>query len=287
MNAPAPIGITGATGHIGGGAARVLSEAGVPIRMIVRDPNSPRLPDLPGAEVARASFGDRDAALAALQGVKVLLMVSAVETADRDGLQETFVQAAKDAGVEHIVYTSFLGAAPDAVFTFARTHYRTEQEIRASGMHFTFLRDSFYLDVLPEFADAQGVIRGPAADGAVSAVARSDVARSAAAVLQAPADHLDATYELTGPQALTLTEAARIITEVTGRPTSFHDETLEEARESRQQYDPQEWQLEAWISTYTAIASGEVSAVTDDVRRLTGRAPLSLEQLLREQQSRG
>lgn len=280
MNTQAPIGITGATGHIGGAAARTLAEAGAPLRLIVRDPESPRVPDLPGAEVARASFGDRDAALAALRGVKTLLMVSAVETADRDHLQATFVQAAKDAGVEHIVYTSFLGAAPDAVFTFSRTHYRTEQEIRASGMAFTFLRDSFYLDVLPEFADAEGVIRGPAADGAVSAVARSDVARSAAAVLQAPADHVDVTYELTGPRALTLTEAARIITDVTGRPTSFHDETPAQARESRQQYDPQEWQLEAWISTYTAIASGEVSAVTDDVRRLTGRTPLSLEQLL-------
>lgn len=67
---------------------------------------------------------------------------------------------------------------------------------------------------------------------------------------------------------------------VVGRRITFHDETLEEAYESRASYPAPDWQVDAWVSTYTAIASGELAGVTDDVERLTGRAPMSLEQVL-------
>ncbi|YAL83158.1 SDR family oxidoreductase [Dermacoccaceae bacterium W4C1] len=277
----APIAVSGATGHIGGHVARLLDEQDLPVRLLVRDPASPRMPVLRNRpEVATASFADPDAVAEALAGTEVFLFVSAAETADREAQQLAVVDAAARAGVRHIVYTSFLGAAPDAVFTLSRTHYATEQRIRESGLGFTFLRDSFYLDVLPEFAGEQGIIRGPAGDGRVSAVARADVARSAAAILSDPSAHLGRTYELTGPAAISLAEAAATITEVTGRPTRYLDETPQQARESRAPWNPPEWQMQAWISTYAAIASGEVSAVTGDVEALTGRPPLSLEQFL-------
>ena len=95
-------------------------------------------------------------------------------------------------------------------------------------MTFTFLRDNFYSDLLPFFADEQGVIRGPAGDGRVAAVARADVADVAAAVLRSPADHADATYVLTGPEALTLTEVAARAGAVLGRALRFEDETVED-----------------------------------------------------------
>ena len=79
---------------------------------------------------------------------------------------------------------------------------------------------------------------------------------------------------------LTLAEAAARITRLTGRSTSFHDETLEEAYASRSAYGAPSWQLDAWVSTYTAAAAGEMGPVTGDVERLTGRAPLGLEDLL-------
>ena len=91
-------------------------------------------------------------------------------------------------------------------------------------------------------------------------------------------------YDLTGPELLTLRQAAQTITEVTGRPTSFVDETLAEAYASRAGYGAPGWQLDAWVSTYTAIASGELAVVSDDVEQLTGRPPLSLRQLLQTAQ---
>ena len=277
---PTTVAVTGATGRIGGAVARLLHGDGVRPRLLVRDPT--RVSHW-ADDVAVAGYGDRRAATAALAGIDVLLMVSASESADRLAQHRTFIDAAAAAGVRHIVYTSFLGAAEDAAFTLARTHWATEEHLRASGMGFTFLRDSFYADFLPDLA-VEGVIAGPAGTGRVGAVARADVARSAAAVIRdllaGRREHAAAVYELTGPEALTLAEAAAIITETTGRSTVYRDQTLEEAYASRSVYDAPEWEIDAWVSTYTAIASGSLDRVTDDVERLTGRRPLGLAELL-------
>jgi NAD(P)H dehydrogenase (quinone) len=107
-------------------------------------------------------------------------------------------------------------------------------------------------------------------------VARADVARVAAAVLSSSEQHAGRTYTLTGPEALTLTQAAEILTAGRGRPFRFHNETLAEAYESREKYGAPAWQVEAWVSTYTAIAAGQLDVVTDDVERVSGRRPVSL-----------
>lgn len=271
------VGVTGATGHLGRGVANHLADDGVPVRLIVRDPS--RVPSGPHA-VARAEFDATDATVAALRGVDVLFMVSAAENEHRLAQHTAFVDAATAAGVRHIVYTSFLGAAEDATFTLARDHWATERHIRESGMAWTFLRDSFYLDVFPLFAGDDGVIRGPAGRGRVGAVARADVARCAAAVLANPDAYAGRTYDLTGPEALSIDEIAATITRVTGRATSYHDETVEEAYASRAAYGAPPWQVDAWVSTYTAIAAGELDVVTGDVELLTGRAPMGLADVL-------
>lgn len=271
------VGVTGATGAVGGRVAAALAEAGVAQRLVVRDAS--RAPQLAGAEVAVATYGDHEASVAALRGVDVLFMVSAAEAPDRRAQHLDFVAAAAEAGVGHVVYTSFQGAAPDSVFTLARDHWATEEALRSSGMQVTLLRDSFYLDVLPEFADEQGVLRGPAGSGRVAAVARADVADVVSAVLQEPSAHAGATYELTGSEAVSLEEAAARLAGALGRPFSFVDETLDEAYASRQRWQPEPWQADAWVSTYTSIASGEVSRVTTDVRDLTGHDPLTIETL--------
>ena len=95
-----------------------------------------------------------------------------------------------------------------------------------------------------------------------------------------PTAHEGRTYSLTGPEAVTLTEAAATMSRVLERPFSFEDETIEEAYASRASYGAPDWQLDAWVSTYTAIAAGELSGVTRDVELLTGRPAMSLEDLL-------
>ncbi|GGC99030.1 NAD(P)-dependent oxidoreductase [Tersicoccus solisilvae] len=271
--------ITGSTGEVGGRVAHALAADGVAQRLLVR--SASRAPDLPNTDVRVAGYADHDAAVEALRGTDVLFMVSAGESADRVEQHRCFIDAAVRANVEHVVYTSFAAAADDATFTLGRDHWATEELLRESGLAFTLLRDNFYLDVFELFADRDRVIRGPAGDGRVAAVARADVARVAAAVLREPAAHRNVTYTLTGPQALTLDQIATTLTEVRGEPYRYVDETLGQARESRSSYGAPDWQVEAWISTYTSIASGVLAAVTDDVERVTGTAPITLEQLLR------
>jgi NAD(P)H dehydrogenase (quinone) len=266
--------VTGSTGHVGGRIARALN----PARLIVRDAS--RAPHLPGAQVAVATYDDRAAAVAALRGVDVLLMVSAAESPTRRQEHRTFIEAAAEAGVGHIVYTSFDGAAPDAVFTLGRDHWDAEQAIRGSGMAFTFLRDNFYSDFFPMFAGEDGVIRGPAGTGRVAAVARADVADVAIAVLREPARHAGETYVLTGPEAFSMPEAADRMTAALGRPFRYEEQTLEQAYATRRVFTGEQWQLDAWVSTYTAIRDGTVERVSEDGPRLLGRPARSLEQAL-------
>jgi NAD(P)H dehydrogenase (quinone) len=273
------IGVTGATGRLGGRVAKRLSDASASQRLLVRDPA--RAPRLSGSTVAHAPFGDRRAVIAALASVPTVLMVSASETADRVAQHTRFIDAATEAGVEHLVYISFYGASPEATFTLARDHHATEEHIRASGMAFTFLRDNFYADLMPALVGEDGVIRGPAGQGRVAAVAQDDVADAATVVLLDPASHAGSTYSLTGPESLTLDEVATTVSAELGRPTRYDDETLEEAYASRASYGAPSWLVDAWISTYTAIATGEVAGVTDDVERLTGHRATSLAELLR------
>ena len=275
---PPPLGITGSTGNLGGRIARLLAAAGVEQRLVVRSPA--RAPSLPKVEVAEAAYADQDAVRRALDGLDTVLMVSAKESATRLQEHVGFVDAAAAAGVRHLVYVSFYGAAPDATLTLAREHHHTEQHIEQSGMVWTHLRDNAYADYFPLLAGEDGVMRGPAGDGRVAAVAQADIAAAAVAALLDPRAHEGHTYSLTGPEALTLTEAAAVMSQVLGRPYSFVDETVEEAYASRAAFGAPGWQLDAWVSSYTAIAAGELAGVTSDVELLTGRAPMALADVL-------
>lgn len=269
-----PLAITGASGNVGGVVARLLSERGLPLRLLANTPS--RAPKLPGAHTVQCSYEDTPASREALTGVDVLFMVSAPESEDRLDKHIAFVDAAAASGVRHIVYLSFMNAAPDATFTLARTHFHTEERIKASGMTYTFLRDNFYADFFVALPDEEGRILGPAGDGRVGVVARED-----AGVLAAPGSFENQTLDVTGPEALTLDEIAAILTRVQGRPVTYVRETIEEAYESRKKWPAAQWQYDSWVSTYTSIAHGEMDVVSTTVRDVTGRDPLTFEEAAR------
>lgn len=275
------IAVTGSTGALGGRVARRLVDRGLAQRLVVREAG--RAPGLPGVEVAvAAGYHDRAAMVAALRGATTLLLVSGRESETRVDEHRTAISAAAEAGIAHVVYTSFLGASPDATFTHARQHAATEDDLRASGMAWTALRDTLYLDFVPFFASSDGVIAGPAGDGRVAYVAREDVADVVAAVLADPAAHAGATYDVTGDERLTLAEAAAILTEETGRVVTYVDETEEQAYASRAHLGAPAFEVEGWVSSYRAIAAGELDVVSDVVARIAGHEPRRLRDLLRE-----
>jgi uncharacterized protein YbjT (DUF2867 family) len=274
----ARIAVTGATGGVGGRVARRLADASVGQRLVVRDPA--RAPRLAGADTAVAQYSDTEAMRRALDGIGTLFFVSAAEAADRLDQHRAVVDAAVAAGVPRIVYLSFLNAAPRATFTLARQHWATEEHIKASGVRYTFLRDSLYADFIPLMVGADRVIRGPAGDGAASVVARDDIADVAVRVLLDDGHH-GTTYDLTGPEALTMAEMAGELSRAVGQPIRYVNETLDEAYASRAHYGAPNWEVEGWVTSYAAIATGELATVSDTVRRVAGHDATTLAELLR------
>lgn len=265
--------LTGVTGTLG---ALVLAQlADLEPIVVVRD--AARAPQ--GFEVRVAAYADADACRTAFAGVDTLLLVSASESRTRRDEHATVIAAAADADVGHVVYTSFQRAAPDATFTLGRDHHHAEQALRASGMRWTFLRDGLYQESLVRFADADGLVRGPAGEGRIAAVSRRDVADVAAAVLRDPAPHAGQTYTLTGPEAPTMGDAIARGGVATGRALRYEDESVEDAYAWRRDaWGAEDWQLDAWVSTYTAIADGSLGEVSPDVERVLGRPARTIEQ---------
>jgi len=283
------VAVTGASGRLGSRLAFRLAAEGARQRLVVRDPrHAPRLADgrpLPEVEVAVADgYADAEGMRAAFDGVRTVFLVSARESADRVALHTATIDAAVAAGVERVVYTSFAGAAPDAVFTFARDHWHTEQHLAGAreraGLRWTVLRDNLYHHALTTFVGDDGVIRGPAGTGRVASVSHDDVADVATAVIldERPQRHDGATYEVTGPQALTMAEVAATLAEATGRDVRYEAETEDEAYASRAGSGAEPFEVAGWVTSYTAIAAGELARVSDDVARLVGRPARSLAQ---------
>jgi NAD(P)H dehydrogenase (quinone) len=280
------IAVTGVTGALGGRVLTRLAAAdSAPLRLVVRDAD--RAPVVPGAEVREnpGGYADGEGFRSALAGADTLFLVSAAEAEDRLHQHLTAVEAAAAAGVSRIVYTSFLGASPDAVFTLARQHAATEAAIAATGLRATILRHGMYADFVPFFAtveDDAAVIAAPAGDGRASFVSRDDLADVAAAVLLDDSPRLDGrTLDVTGPEAVSLAEAADTLSEVTGRPVTYRDQTVEEAWAARRPSGHPDWEIEGWVTSYLAIAAGELSAVSDVVPTLTGHPARTVAEHLR------
>ena len=273
------IGITGVTGKLGAYVAEIVADSGQAAIHLARTPERAKKYD--GAEVRQASYENTAAVVEALTGVDTLLMVSARENPNRVQEHKDFLDAAKAAGVRHIVYTSFYGASDEATFTLSRDHAKTERYIQDLGFTYTFLRDNFYLDFFLEMAEQDGEIRGPAGQGKVSGVARKDTSAVAAKILLEPEAWENQTLNLTGPEELTMAEIVSKVSLATGKRTVYIDETVEEAYESRKKWPAEQWEYDAWVSTYTAIKAGEQVGLSQDVQRVLGRPALALEDLLK------
>jgi NAD(P)H dehydrogenase (quinone) len=272
------IAVTGATGHVGRLVAEELARRGEPMRLLVRDPA--RAPELPGAEVVRADYGDPDSVAAALGEGDRLFMVSLHEGPERRvPLHRSFVEAASARGVAQIVYLSFVHAGPEAVFIHARSHGATEEMLRASGVPWTSIRNGMYADHIPGWFDAEGVAREPVGDSRISFSYRPELAEAIGVVLTEPG-HDDTVYDVTTPESVTLGELAAIASEVTGSEYRYEPATRDEWEAKWRARGHDGWELESGLSSFDAQVAGELDVVTDDFRRLTGRDPLTIREVI-------
>ena len=274
------IGITGVTGKLGSYVAVFVDKKGIASIHLARSPERAKV--YASAEIRQMVYANTPEVVEALKGIDVLLMVSARENPERVKEHKSFLDAAKLAGVQHIVDTSFYGADEKATFTLSRDHAQTEAYIKDLGFTYTFLRDNFYLDFLIDMALENGEIRGPAGSGLVSAVARKDTSRVAAEILLNPKEWENLTLNLTGPEDLSMKEITTLLSKATKQLITYVDESLEEAYESRKKWPAQTWEYDAWVTTYTAIKLGEQAGVSTDVEKVLGYPASSLLDILRD-----
>jgi NAD(P)H dehydrogenase (quinone) len=268
--------ITGATGNIGRQVAELLSKRGETLRLMGRHVDA--IPNLAHSESVVADYGNPALLDKAFEGVDHAFIVSGyAEPGQRAQLHRNAFQAASRAGVRSVTYLSFLGASPQSKFPMSRDHFLSEQYLKETGIPFTILRDSLYLDLIPEMFNEAGVMRGPAGTGSVAWVSREDVANVVATALD-PRTPFQGTYNVTGPEILTLQETARQVSLLVGRELRYEDEPVEEGRKWRSTLGAPTWEVDTWLGSYEAIAAGELNSSSGTVLQFTGDQPLSLSQ---------
>lgn len=291
-----PVVVTGASGQFGRSAAEHLLRVLPPQEVVLTTRHPERLAAFAarGAQVRRADFDDPPQALAeAFRGADRMLLISASDVGRRVAQHGRAIAAAAAAGVRHVAYTSFVGV-PGSAALVAGEHARTEELLRGSGLAWTALRNSWYMeavtDVIAPMVLAEGVWRGSAAGGRAGMVSREDCAAAAVAVLTT-AGHEGVAYAVTGPQALSCPEAAALIAEVSGRPLRYEqidDDALYARFDAlgvpRRVEDVAPagipWCSDDMVSFERAIREGDLAAVSDDVLHLTGTPPRTFREVL-------
>ena len=218
------IGVTGATGQLGRLVVEQLLDRcqAADLVAIVRDAGKAAGLAAAGVEVRVANYEDRAALDAALAGVDELLLISSSELGRRFPQHKNVIDAAKAAGVGHLVYTSAPKATTSSL-VLAPEHKATEEYLAASGVPYTVLRNNWYTENFTQSirAAAQtGELVSAAGTGRVASATRADFAAGAAAVLTGEG-HEGRVYELGAARAWDYNELAAAIAEVTGRSCSY------------------------------------------------------------------
>jgi NAD(P)H dehydrogenase (quinone) len=279
--------VTGGTGQLGSLTIQSLLRTTPPgcIATLVRDPMKAAALRQQGVEIRQGDYFDKSALTAACRGVTKLFLVSAVTFADRETQHRNVIEAARIAGVEHIVYTS-IQRKPGSAFTMTgvtQTDRATERALLASGLRYTILRNCLYLDLLPLIIGSDALTRGvrvPAGGGAAPLITRADLADANAAVLT-QSGHENKIYTLGASAACSFADIAAHLSQVCGRPiphTPIATATYIAERATAGLGRSGAAFLAEWVQ---AITLGEFAEVTGDLERLIGRQPIGYRAFLR------
>ena len=282
--------ITGATGTVGSEVVRQLAAvAGVQPVALVRDEAKAQVLFAglgPAAAVRAVDYADGAAlaaALADLRAEKLFLLTPLAP--DLVEQSRRVVDAAKAAGVRHVVKLSGLGADAPAPIQLGRWHRAAEQHLEASGLSWTHLRPNAFMQNFQTYhGDAiriQNAFFLPHGDGACSYVDVRDVAAAAVAALTGNG-HEGHAYNLTGPAALTGLDIARHLSRAAGRNIVYVETTDEQARAGFEEMEAPPWMADALMELNGLIRRGLTAAVSPDLPRLIGRPALSFETYARD-----
>ncbi len=283
--------VIGGRSKIGSSLLELLVARGQRVRALVRDAERGVLP-VAGVESIAGDLAAPDSLRAAMAGVDKLFLLSSPH---RDAVQwhTNAIDAARTAGVTLLVRSSILGAGGESPAQFVQAHTACDRHLEASGLPYVILRPNLFQQNIPESTipsiGADGRFYLDAGAARISMVDTRDVAAVASVVLTEEG-HAGASYDITGPEALSYHDVAKLLSTTLGREITYVDVPDDAIREALHGFGMDAWLVDALVGLFQDYRrsgiDGYASVVTDTVERVTGRKPRSLDQLLRDQANR-
>jgi uncharacterized protein YbjT (DUF2867 family) len=272
--------VTGATGLNGKALLRRLSAQGVAVRALVRNPaKAEAIAALPHVEIVQGDMARPETLAAALRDVDRAMLISSSDPVMMD-VQSNFIDAAKAAGVKHVIKLSGIMPELDSAFRFARMHGEIEKRLEASGMAFTHLRAGEFMPAYfrqaPNIA-AKGAMFLPMEDARIASIDVGDIAEIAAKVLTG-SGHEGKIYPLTGPEALSMTEVAEKLSAATGKPIRYVNVPPEAARQAQLAAGMPPYLADGLFELFAERRNGKEAKVWPDAGALLGRRPTSFDE---------
>lgn len=275
--------VTGAGGTVGSEVVRQLQAAGARFRAAYHNEQKAESARANGSDAAVIDYTRPETLRGALEGVEKLFLLSG-GAPDQTQRELNAVEAAKAAGVKHIVKLSVWGAEGEA-FSFAHVHRPVEKAIEASGVAWTHLRPNSFSQNLQNYLigtiKAQGAFYSSIGDARISHVDVRDIAAVAVQVLTEPG-HEKQAYALSGPEGVTYADVAAQISAATGREVKYVDVSDADVKGGMVGAGMPEAYVDAYVDLLRYYRTGAGGNVTSDVRRVLGREPISFAQYAKD-----
>jgi uncharacterized protein YbjT (DUF2867 family) len=271
--------LTGATGTVGSALLTRLADRGVPSRALAHSLAGREVIERFGVEAVDGDFDRPDTLERAMAGCDQLFLLSPPHP-DQPTREKAAIDAARRAGVSHVVALSVMGADPASPVPFGRWHADVDEHLVGSGLGYTILRPAAFMQIhlLPvDTIRSQGRWYGMTGDGAAGYIDVDDVAAVAAEVLTSPGREA-ATLELTGPAAISMPEAAGVLSEVIGRRVDYLDVPPDQFRANLAAAGLPDWVADALVVLYQTVRAGHAATVTNAVQEVLGRSARSYRQ---------
>lgn len=273
--------ITGATGNNGREIVKQLAAAGQSVRVLVRDPQKATDLQALGVEVATGDLDHPETIDRALQGIEKALLLPA-NSLQQVEQERNFIDAAKRAGITHIVKFSAAGADLNSLIQILNWHGQAEQYLEQSEIDFTHLRPVFFMQNLLQFAaPTQNEIYLPFGNATVAMVDIRDIAAVAVKALM-ESGHEGKAYTITGAEALTMNHAVDRISQVRGKPLQYVAIPAEGFKQGLLEWGQPEWLADALSELLASVAEGKQSEVTTAIADVTKKQPISFNQFTQD-----
>ena len=273
--------ITGGTGTTGGQVVQQLRATGKPFRVLARDPAKAQALRGPGVEVVASDLAKPDSLSGALAGIERAFLLSP-PAPNQVEIESNLVNAAKNAGVKHVVKFSAMTADPKASSRFPRAHGQIEEIIKASGLAWTFLRPTFFMQNLLGLAGMvrEGTIYQPAKKSRAAFVDTRDIAAVAVQALIGTG-HEGKAYEITGPDLVNYDEVAALFTKVTGHQVLYQDVAPATAKQAMLGMGIPKWNVDGILELMDQMRAGQYEKISNVVREVGMKRPTKMEQFIR------